>query len=140
MRPEGTLLRPAVGTRVTGTTRRGVCRWLATAGVTIPLAGCVDREPVDLRVTNADDRDHRVRIVVVPNGGRRFTADLRVNAESTFERADVLPPAGKGRPYDTTVTVDGGQTIRSAVGTDGMRAIAIEVRAPDDVRVGVDRP
>jgi hypothetical protein len=86
---------------------------VATTG----LAGCLDRERVDLRVVNEDD------------------ADLQVRAGGSFDREAVLPPAGQGRPYDTTVTVDGGQTVRRSVDDDGMRTLRVTVRAPGDIAV-----
>jgi hypothetical protein len=117
-----------------------VLRWIAGAAAGGgALAGCLDRERVDLRVANEDDADHRVSVVVVvPNGGSRFTADVRVGAGRTFERKDVLPPAGRGRPYETTVRVDGGGTARRAVDGDGMTAVSVVVRGAADVQIGSD--
>lgn len=124
---------------MTGRTRRRVLR--AAAGVAAgggALAGCLDRERVDLRVANEDGAGHRLSIVVVPNGGSRFTADIQLGAGRTFEREDVLPPAGEGRPYETTVRVDGGTATRRTVDRDGMTAVGVVVRGADDVRIGAD--
>jgi hypothetical protein len=124
---------------VTDRTRRDVLRGaagLAAGGGA--LVGCLDRERVDLRVANEDDAGHRLEVVVVPDGGSRFTAGVQLGAGRTFEREDVLPPAGQARPYEVTVRVDGGTTTRGTADRDGMTAVGVVVRGATDVRVGAD--